>query len=271
MRILLTGANGNFGCELIAQSKHEIVPLNRDGWNTLENKFSLGIDVILHAASDLRSRADSDPIKLVDSNIVSTARLLAAAKQYCIPRFIFLSSCAVYGEDMRTNENESCHPISVNGIGKLLNEKIIAEFCVSHGIKYEILRVFNMYGGCDHFSIVNHIKRALENGTQFTLNNGGIAQRDFIHVSDVARVILQLLDISNPYTHLNIGTGVATKIATLIELVMERFPSLNVEHAQVDEAEYSRADIARLLNLVEGGFIRVEDYLMHDFMPNLTP
>ncbi len=269
MRILLTGAKGNFGSEFIAQAKFEVVQLNRDDWENLEAKLALGIDVIVHAASDLVSLASSSPEKLVNSNLISTTRLLESARKFRIPRFIFLSSCAVYGESIRTDEDENCYPISINGISKLLNEKIIAEFCSAHAIKYEILRVFNMYGGHDNFSIFSHLKYSLERGKPFTLNNSGVAQRDFVHVADVAKVAIKLLEKNIPFTHLNIGTGISTKIATLVNLVIERYPYLSLNHIKVAEAEYSRAEVSRLLKLVDVGFIRIEDYLKNDFYINI--
>jgi UDP-glucose 4-epimerase len=268
MNVLLTGASGNFGHEFIDQADFNVVQLNRDDWDDLGAKFAGGIDVVIHAAGDLRTRAAASPVKLFDSNVLATARLLEAVQEYRIPRFAFLSSCAVYGEDMCTNEESKCSPTSINGIGKLLCEKMIAEFCTENKIKYEILRIFNMYGGRDHFSVFSHMKRALENGVPFTLNNRGIAQRDFIHVSDVVKVILSLLSRNVPYPHLNIGTGIATKLSALIELVGRRFPSLSIRHAQIEEAEYSRADITRLCGLVDGDYVRIEDYLMKDFMPD---
>lgn len=261
MRILLSGAKGNFGREFIAHAKFNVVQLNRGDWEALDVKLALGIDVIVHAASDLISRPSSSPVQLVDSNLLSTMRLLEAARKFRIPRFIFISSCAVYGQNIYTNEDQPCFPISINGITKFLNEKIIAEFCSSHSIKYEILRVFNMYGGHDNFSIFNHLKVALESGKPFTLYNGGIAQRDFIHVADVSKIVIKLLDISVPYTHLNIGTGTATKIGSLVEMVAERYPYLSINDVQLVEAEYSRADISRLLKILDFNFFRIEDFI----------
>lgn len=265
MKILLTGANGNFGREIALQATHEIVPLSRNDWGTLDEVLASGVDLVIHAASDLRSRAATAPVQLVDSNIAATTRLLEAVHRHGVQRFIFLSSCAVYGEDMRTGEEEKCCPISINGISKLLNEKIIGEYCSSHRIKFEILRIFNMYGGRDQFSIFSHLQHALVTGAPFTLNNQGIAQRDFIHVADVAKIVLRLIETDVPYTHLNIGTGVATKISTLVELVAARFPELPIRHAHVAEAEYSRADVTRLRELVDIEFVRIEDYVKHDF------
>lgn len=266
MKILLTGATGNLGQELRRRADFEIVPIGRDDWANIDAQLSRNIDVVIHAASDLRSSVALSPSRVLDSNVLSTAHLLEAMRRHRVPRVVFLSSCAVYGEAMQTDETSRCCPISINGISKQLNEKIVAEYCERQGIKYEILRVFNMYGGSDHFSIFSHVQRSLEAGIPFTLNNRGIAQRDFIHVADVAKVIMQLLKMKLPYTHINVGTGVATRIAGLIDLISARFPNLTVAHTEKEEAEYSRANIVRLRELMECDFVRVEDYLNSEFM-----
>jgi UDP-glucose 4-epimerase len=266
MKIMLTGASGNLGRELIKQAKFEFVQVNRGDWNDLDKKLACGVDTVIHAASDLRTRASVSPFSLLDSNLLSTAKLLEEVRKQSIPRFIFISSCSVYGEGMRTNESSRCCPVNINGIGKLLNEKIIEEFCQTNGIKFEILRVFNLYGGQDNFSILSHIKKSIENNLPFNMNNQGVAQRDFVHVTDVAGIILFLLEKGMPFNHLNIGTGFATKISTLVDLVMQRFPDFKIEHRNIDEAEYSRADTAKLSSLISWKFVRIEDYMRNEFM-----
>ena len=141
----------------------------------------------------------------------------------------------------------------------------MAEFCSANGIEYQILRVFNSYGGDDRFSIFSKLKRALQTGSPFVLNNDGRMQSDFIHVADVASVVLNLSATLISHTHLNIGTGVATKISTLVDKVAEQFPQLVIQRGLTREAEYSRADITRLREFWTGDFIRVEDYLRNDF------
>ena len=268
MNILLTGAEGNFGTEFRQQTNVKngvcVIPVGRGDWASIDEKMAMA-DVIVHAASDLRTSAILEPSRLLDSNIMSTANLLEAARKRQIKRLVFLSSCAVYGEDMRTGENSLCCPITINGISKHLNEKLVAEFCTANGIEFQILRVFNSYGGDDRFSIFSKLKRALQNGTPFTLNNDGRMQRDFIHVTDVASVVLQLLGASVQHTHLNIGTGVATKISTLVDMVQAQFPQLVIQRGSTQEAEYSRADTTRLREFWHGDFIRIEDYVRQQF------
>lgn len=269
MRIALTGASGNFGREFLAQSDHDVIAVNRGDWDDIDQVLSRGVEVVIHAASDLQSSMAQSPVRLLDSNLVTTARLLEVMRAHEIPRLIFMSSCAVYGDSIRSGESNDCQPASINGISKLLNEKIISEFCEANRIKHEILRVFNMYGGTDHFSILSHIRKALQNGTPFTLNNAGIAQRDFIHVTDVAAIVLQLLKLDIPHTTLNVGTGIATKVSTLVDLIRERHPELAIRPNSVREAEYSRADISRLKALFDHKFIQIEDYLASSFERDL--
>ena len=268
MNILLTGAEGNFGSEFQQQanknSNVNVIPVGRSDWPNIHEKLA-SADVVVHAASDLRTSASAAPSRLLDSNVMSTAMLLEAARDQRVKRLVFLSSCAVYGEDMRTGENSLCCPITINGISKHLNEKLVAEFCSANGIEYQILRVFNSYGGDDRFSIFSKLKRALQTNTPFTLNNDGRMQRDFIHVADVASIVMNLSATRIFHTHLNIGTGVATKISMLVDRVAEQFPQLVVQRGLTQEAEYSRADTTRLREFWTGDFVRVEDYIREEF------
>lgn len=267
MNILLTGAEGNFGSEFQRQASKShvhVASVGRYDWVQIGDKLA-SADIVVHAASDLRTSASAEPSRLLDSNVMSTALLLEAARDQRVKRFVFLSSCAVYGEDMRTEEYSLCRPITINGISKHLNEKLVAEFCGANDIQYQILRVFNSYGANDRFSIFSKLKRALQTKSAFTLNNDGRMQRDFIHIADVASVVLNLAAIRIAHTHLNIGTGVATKVSTLVDKVAEQFPQLKVQRGLTQEAEYSRADTTRLREFWTGNFIRIEDYIREDF------
>ncbi|MES2189044.1 MAG: SDR family oxidoreductase [Pseudomonadota bacterium] len=272
MNILLTGAEGNFGSEFsrqaIAGNQTNVIAVGRGDWSEIDEKL-VSAEIVVHAASDLRTSAALEPYRLLDSNVMSTATLLEASRRHSVKRFVFLSSCAVYGEDMRTGEDSLCCPITINGISKHLNEKLVAEFCTANSIEYQILRVFNTYGGNDRFSIFSKLKHALYNAKAFTLNNEGRMQRDFIHVTDVASIVLNLSTSNIRYTHLNIGTGTATKISALVEMVGKRFPQLAIHRGVTQEAEYSRADTTRLREFWGNDFIRLEDYIQESFVPEI--
>ena len=274
MNILLTGSEGNFGSEFRSQAmakKHaNVISVDRDGWSEIDKKLA-SAEIVVHAASDLRTSASLAPCRLLDSNVMSTATLREASRRHRVKRLVFLSSCAVYGEDMRTGEDSLCCPITINGISKHLNEKLVAEFCTANGIEYQILRVFNTYGGNDKFSIFSKLRQALQNSTPFTLNNEGRMLRDFIHVKDVASIVLNLSTTTVGYSHVNIGTGIATKISKLVDMVAQRFPQLIVQRGVTQEAEYSRADTTRLREFWAEDFIRIEDYIQDQFFLPTRP
>ena len=268
MNVLLTGAQGNFGVEFCRQAQNKadltVIPVGRDDWASIDQKLATA-SVVIHAASDLRTSAAASPTKLLNSNLMSTAALLEASRKQAIKKFIFLSSCAVYGEDMTTAETSLCCPISINGISKHLNEKLIAEFCTFNAIEYQIVRVFNSYGSHDNFSILSRLKQSLLLGTPFTLNNNGRMLRDFIHIADVAAILVKLATTDITHTHVNVGTGVATKISSLVDMVTAQFPQLVIKQGWSQEAEYSRADTTRLREVWTADFVRIEDYVQDEF------
>jgi nucleoside-diphosphate-sugar epimerase len=269
MKILLTGAEGNFGTAFQALVATEgiarVATIGRGDWAVLTEKLD-ATDVIIHAASDLITPAGLEPCRWLESNIMSTAKLLEAARIQGVKRFIFISSCAVYGSSLLTSEGLECAPITINGIEKHLNERLITQFCSANGISYQILRVFNTYGGNDRFSILSKLKKALEGGHRFNLNNDGRAMRDFIHVRDVAAIVFKICTLNTTYSHINIGTGVTTKIADIVKLFLMKFPELIVEDSSVKEVEYSRADTTRLSELWNSGFVKIEDFVREQLL-----
>ena len=268
MNILLTGAQGNFGTAFCSQAQNmpglSITSIGRHDWDSMDKKLDAA-SVVVHAASDLRTPATLSPTQLLNSNLMSTAALLEGSRNQGIKKFVFLSSCAVYGEDMTTAENSLCCPISINGISKHLNEKLIAEFCTANRMGFQILRVFNSYGGRDNFSILSKLKRSLLARTPFTLNNDGRMLRDFIHIEDVASIVMRAATTNVDQTHLNVGTGVATKISGLVAMVKAQFPELVIKPGVSLEAEYSRADTTELRQVWANDFMRIEDYIGSQF------
>ena len=265
MVVLLTGANGNLAQEILKQSLSHFVKLNKEDSEFLDKKFFSNVDVILHAAADLHSQVNVDPINFLNSNLLLTAKLLEGAKKHKISRFVYISSSAVYGRLLDTSEDRECAPIGFNGMVKLLNEKIVVEYCLTHKIKYQILRVFNLYGGNDQFSIFSHLKKSLETGHPFILNNNGVAHRDFIHVSDAAKITSFILDNDIDCKYLNVGTGSPVKISLIIDWLRNRFPNFQYINYQADEIEYSCANITKLSKLIHFNFKAVEDFLSDYF------
>ncbi len=172
-----------------------------------------GITEILHfAASTVVPESVADPVKYYSNNTAATLALLAEAVAGGVQRFIFSSTAAVYGEvDSRpVPEQHPTAPLSPYGASKLMIETMLRDIAAAHGLHYGILRYFNVAGadpqgrcGQSTRDATHLIKVACQAaiGTRpaFTIfgedydTPDGTCIRDFIHVSDLADVHLQML------------------------------------------------------------------------------
>ncbi len=160
------------------------------------NKFrNENIVILFNNFQAANKLSDTENIeKFVNRSITSTVKVLDYIKNFKnIEKLIYTSSSSVYGDNKHCSEDDIPHPISLQASLKLSNEFFIKQYCNKHSIDYTILRVFNMYGGDDSFSVISKIINAVVNNTQLTLVNNGSGVRDFVHIDDVVEVILKWL------------------------------------------------------------------------------
>lgn len=139
----------------------------------------------------------------------------------------------------------------MNGHIKAFNEELIKSFCSANDIKYLILRPFNSYGGNDSFSVVQKIINCAKNNTLFSLSNDGVAERDFIHVEDIAKIISLLIDLNLNNEIINIGSGETVKIKDIITAVENKFGKIEITNiSNNNETLYSRANLTKLKSLI---------------------
>ena len=263
MKLMVIGANGNLGSELRRQAAHPVVAVGRAEWQDLTDRDLAGVDVIIHAAADLYSSATDKPSAMIHSGPQLTARLLEMMGAHGTPRLMYASSCAVYGVASTTEDAAPCCPLTINGQLNLLNERLIETYCTHHGIQWEAYRLFNTFGGTDRFSVVSRIISAVRGDRTLTVNNNGFSQRDFVHVGDIASILLELIEQRPPHVRLNIGTGHATKIGDLVAAASAIHPCFQANFAPTqDSVMISVADTKRLLGCIKPRrFVSVLDYL----------
>jgi UDP-glucose-4-epimerase GalE len=187
-----------------------------------------GAAAVMHFAAWL-SVADSvrDPIGYYRNNFDGAlATLEAMAAEQC-RRFIFSSTCAVYGEPVETpiRETHPTAPINAYGQTKLAVEHALPHFERAYGIRSTRLRYFNAAGadpdgelGEDHSPEVHVIPRAFEaasGGAPIEIfgedypTPDGTCLRDYIHVMDLADAhvrSLRRLEADGPSATYNVGT-----------------------------------------------------------------
>ena len=107
------------------------------------------VDAIIHfAASVVVPESVSDPLRYYRNNTVNTRALIECAVNAGIGHFIFSSTAAVYGDPAQIPVPETAppQPVSPYGWSKLMSEVMLRDAGHAHGLRYTILRYFNVAG-----------------------------------------------------------------------------------------------------------------------------
>jgi UDP-glucose 4-epimerase len=192
-----------------------------------------------------------------DVNATATLRLLAAARQADVPRFVYVSSSEVYGgiqstpiRGDRIGEDHPAFPCTVYGGAKLAGESYARAYFRTYGYPTVVVRPFNTYGPRSHHEgdsgevIPKFLLRCLA-GRPMVVFGDGSQSRDFTFVSDTAAGILLAGDHPNAVGEtINIGTGTDVTIADLARLVANATDRPN---AEIVRDEPRPGDVFRLI------------------------
>jgi UDP-glucose-4-epimerase GalE len=200
-----------------------------------------GAGAVMHFAAWL-SVGDSvrDPVGYYRNNVTGTLATLEAMAAEGCQRFVFSSTCAVYGEPVETpiSETHPNAPINSYGQTKLAVEHSLPHFERAYGIRSIRLRYFNAAGadpegelGEDHFPEIHVIPRAFEaasGGEPLEIfgedypTPDGTCLRDYIHVTDLAdahiRALARLEQGGTSATY-NVGTERPSSVKDVIASV----------------------------------------------------
>ena len=191
-------------------------------------------EVILHfAASALVSESMLDPGKYFRNNVANGQKLLEAAVEAKVKKFVFSSTCAVYGLPDKVPISEECpfHPVNPYGESKLMFERMLHWYRQIHGLEFVAFRYFNAAGASEQFGedhahethlIPNVLKAALGlspgceiYGTDYPTPDGTCV-RDYIHVRDLALAHILAMEPGSTGSY-NLGTGRGYSVREVIE------------------------------------------------------
>lgn len=194
------------------------------------------IDCIIHCAG-YKSVGESKqfPAMYYQNNIDSTLNVLKMMEIYNIKNLIFSSSCTVYGSHLHpvTEKTKTGDCESPYGWSKWMQEQILKDVCISHP-DYSIisLRYFNPIGSFTHLSDISKtnllpnivdvmfgkIDKLKVYGHDY-ITRDGTCVRDYIHVSDLARAHVGMINYMNNhkgYDVFNVGTGIGFTVLDVI-------------------------------------------------------
>jgi UDP-glucose 4-epimerase len=196
------------------------------------NKF----DAVMHFAAFAEvGESMLHPAKYFQNNTSSTLALLEACLAHGVSKFVFSSSCAVFGlpDSSPISEAATKRPSNPYGQSKLQTEIMLDWFHRIHGLRFAILRYFNAAGAWDGHGehhepeshlIPNVLHAALGTagpvpifGTDYPTPDGTCI-RDFVHIYDLAAAhlaVLQALDTSDRHIY-NLGNGTGFSVREVV-------------------------------------------------------
>ena len=235
------------GLAQLTADRFSFIPLDICDKEALFKVFDAhAFDAVIHFAA-YKSVGESCevPLQYYQNNLIGLMNILEACTRYSIPKFVFSSSCTVYGEPDQKQVYETTPkrlPESPYGFTKWMGEQIIEDVHrISVPFQTICLRYFNPIGA--HPSgLIGELPVGIPNNLlpYITQTAAGIRShltvfgndyptpdgtciRDYVHVSDVAdaHVRALLFTCDNPLAVFNIGTGKGTSVLEMIQYFNE--------------------------------------------------
>ncbi len=196
------------------------------------------IDTVIHLASISNDPScDLDPSLTIRTNYLATIDLARRAKSAGVKRFVFVSSCSVYGAsgELLLDESSPTGPLTLYALTKLISEYELLGLS-EPTFPVTILRLATLFGYSPRMrfdlAVNTMTKRALQ-GLKLIVHGGGAQYRPFLHVGDAADTLAATIEahpLAVQSQILNVGRDdLNYSIADLAVEMQEIFPSLEVE------------------------------------------
>ncbi len=285
MRILVTGSTGYIGTVMVPMlldAGHEVVgmdlglfePCTLDGVPTGENPTRIadvrdigpedleGFEAVVHlAALSNDPLGDVNPDLTYDINHRASVRLAAAAKEAGASRFVFASSCSLYGAgEGYLDEQAEFNPLTPYGESKILTERDVAPMA-DDDFSPTYMRNATAYGLSPRLRadimVNNLVGHAVTTG-EVLIKSDGTPWRPLVHVRDICAAVIAVLAAERETVHneaFNVGsTSENYQVRDVAELVREAVPGSEVAYspgATADARDY-RVDFSKISEKVPG-------------------
>jgi len=263
MRVLITGNNGYIGsvlAPLVKQAGHEVVGLDtflfeggtfgadvdqiealRMDLRDVEAADLSGFDAVIHlAALSNDPVGDLNPQVTYDINHLGSVRLARLAKEAGVKRFLFASSCSLYGVagHKMLDEQADMNPITAYGVTKVLFEKDVAKLADDE-FSPTFLRNATAYGVSPRLRadvVVNNLVGIAFTTGEVLIQSDGTPWRPLVHIEDIARAFIAALHAPRELVHnqaFNVGrTEENYRVRDLGALVEQVVPGSRVRYAE---------------------------------------
>jgi len=216
----------------------------------VENLCSLtnaikGHDLVIHLASnpDIAKAAIQPDIDFLQGTVL-TNKVLEAMRIANVKRLIYASGSGVYGDigTIKAKENMSLLPISTYGASKLAGEALIHSYCYMFGLSAIAFRFGNVVGSRQTHGVgFDFIKKLLKDPSKLTILGNGEQSKSYIHVTDVINAVLLANKLSSQQFEVyNVATGDYITVNEIAKIVLE---CLNLNNVIFEYAKGWKGDV----------------------------
>jgi len=246
MTVLVAGGTGLVGSAIVRhlESRGEtVLAVNSKVVDLLDRKATFDYvqshkpDVIIDAAARVGGIGANNtyPVDFLSLNVQIQTNLMDAAHAAKTPSFLFLGSSCIYPRDcaqpikeeyLLTGPLEATN--SAYAVAKIAGIELIKSYRKQYGYKWISAMPTNLYGPNDNFdletshvfpALIRKFSEAAKNGTPVQLWGTGSPKREFLHVDDLAKAVVVLLEKYDKDEHINVGSGEDVTIKELAETI----------------------------------------------------
>ena len=227
------------GCDF-GQDRRVVPTVRKDVRDVVADDLA-GFDAVIHLAA-----LSNDPLGCLDErctldiNHIGSVTLAKAAKAAGVPRFLFASSCSLYGlaGDEMLTEDAAFNPITAYGTSKVLLEADVSKLA-DDSFSPTFLRNATAYGASPRLRadiVVNNLVGVAFTTGEVVIQSDGTPWRPLVHIEDISRAFLAVLEAPREVVHnqaFNVGSSAENyQMRDVADIVRDVVPGCSVRYME---------------------------------------